>query len=224
MRLLLVEDNEKLARLIVDGLKKAGYDTDWSVTAAEARASALATRYLAIILDLGLPDADGRQILRELRARGDPTPVVILTARSSVADRVEGLRLGADDYLVKPFAFEELLARLQAVLRRPGDLLGRSLQVGNVTLDTGSRQVFVDGVPRVLSFREASVLDLLMRRHGRVVPKRFLEDQLFGHSEELGSNAIEVYIYRLRQQLAECGAQVVIHTVRGVGYLIAEKK
>ena len=178
------------------------------------------TRYAAVILDLGLPDGDGRQILRDIRRKGDSTPVLILTARGSVVERVEGLRDGADDYLAKPFAFEELVARLQAVLRRPTQFLGGSIQIGNLTFDTGSRQVFVDGRPQILSQREANLLELLMQRHGQVVPKRYLEDQLFGQAVDASSNAVEVYIYRLRQDLAAWGARMVIHTVRGVGYLI----
>jgi len=220
MRLLLIEDNKKLATLVVEGLGRVGFDVDRSASASEARDVLSKTRYAAVILDLGLPDGDGRQVLRELRARGDPTPVLILTARGSVQDRVEGLRDGADDYVVKPFAFDELVARVQAVLRRPAQFLGGSLQIANLTFDSGSRQAFVDGNPHVLSNREATVLELLMQRHGRVVPKRFLEEQLFGKSSEGGPNAIEVYIYRLRQLLEEWGADLAIHTVRGVGYLI----
>ena len=221
MRLLVVEDSESLSHLVTAGLTKAGYDVDAYATTSDARTALERVRYAAMVLDLGLPDGDGRQVLREMRERGDATPVVILTARSSIAERVEGLRDGADDYLGKPFAFEELLAHLQAVLRRPAQYLGGTLQIGNLTFDTGSRQVCVNGVTKILSQRECAVLELLMQRHGRVVPKRYLEEQLFGRpGEQGGPNAIEVYVYRLRQQLDEWGAQVVIHTVRGVGYLI----
>jgi len=220
MRLLLVEDNERLAQLVAGVLKRAGFDVDSFPSASEARAALDTTRYAAVVLDLGLPDGDGRQILRDMRLKGDSTPVLILTARGSVLERVEGLRDGADDYLPKPFAVEELVARVQAVLRRPAQFLGGSLQIGNLTFDTGSRQVFIDGRPQILSQREATLLELLMQRHGRVVPKRYLEDHLFGQGEDGSSNAIEVYVYRLRQELAAWGAQVAIHTVRGVGYLI----
>jgi DNA-binding response OmpR family regulator len=135
---------------------------------------------------------------------------------------VTGLRTGADDYLVKPFAFEELVARIQALLRRPGDLLGQALNVGNVAFDIEARQVFVDQQPQFFSAREMAVLEILMRRSGRVVAKKLVEDHLFGLSSDGGSNAVEVYIHRLRKQLADAGARVQIHTIRGVGYLIAE--
>jgi two-component system response regulator TctD len=220
MRLLLIEDNEPLSDLVAKGLAGSGFDTDKAVTAAEASAALTTMRYAAIILDLGLPDADGMTLLRDLRARGDPTPVIILTARARVEDRISGLQAGADDYLAKPFAIEELVARLQALLRRPGHLLGMSLQLGNVTLDTEGRQVTVDNQPRILSPRELAVLEILLRRAGRVVPKTLLEDQLYGLATDIGSNAVEVYVHRLRKQLAEANADVEIHTIRGVGYLI----
>jgi two-component system response regulator TctD len=221
MRLLVVEDNQQLAEGLTHGLQAAGYETDCLATSSEARAALTTTRYAALILDLGLPDGDGLSILREIRHRKDPLPVLVLTARGGVHDRVTGLRSGADDYLVKPFDFEELLARLEALLRRPGQLLGRSLQVGNVAFDTESRQAFIDDKPQVFSARETAVLELLMRRKDRVVSKKLVEDQIFGLSAEVASNAVEVYVHRLRKQLSEHGAKVVIHTVRGIGYLIA---
>ena len=224
MRLAVVEDNAELARLLSQGLKAEGYDTDIMSTAAEARAALTATRYAALILDLGLPDGDGLSILREIRARHDPLPVLVLTARGGVHDRVSGLRNGADDYLVKPFALEELVARLEALLRRPGQLLGRSLQIGNLVFDTESRQAFIDDQPQTLSAREVAVLELLMRRKDRVVSKRLVEDHIFGSAGEVASNAVEVYVHRLRKQLSERGAKVHIHTVRGVGYIMAEEK
>jgi DNA-binding response OmpR family regulator len=166
----------------------------------------------------------GLSILREIRQRKDPIPVLVLTARGGLRDRVCGLRSGADDYVVKPFAFEELIARLEALLRRPGQLLGRSLQVGNLAFDTESRQAFINEEPQVLSARETTVLELLMRRKDRTVPKKLVEDQIFGLSGDVTSNAIEVYIHRLRKQLSERGARVQIHTIRGVGYLMSEDK
>jgi DNA-binding response OmpR family regulator len=224
MRLLVVEDNEELARLLSERLRAEGYDADLLATAAEAGAATTTTRYAAVVLDLGLPDGDGLAILREIRQRKDPTPVLVLTARGGLNDRVTGLRSGADDYLVKPFAFEELLARLEALLRRPGQLLGRALEVANLVFDTESRQAFIDDRPHILSARETAVLELLMRRKDRVVPKKLVEDHIFGLAGEVGSNAVEVYVHRLRKQLSEGGARVLIHTIRGVGYLIAEDK
>ena len=223
MRLLIVEDNAELAQLLAKGLRTAGYDNDVLHTAGDAQAALTTTRYAAVILDLGLPDGDGLSILREIRHRNDPIPVLVLTARGGIDDRVGGLRSGADDYLVKPFAFEELVARLEALLRRPGQLLGSSLNVANLVLDTESRQAFIDDKPQVLSARETAVLELLMRRKGRVVSKRLVEDHLFGLDGDVASNAVEVYVHRLRKQLADRGAKIQIHTMRGVGYLITEE-
>ena len=156
-----------------------------------------------LILDLGLPDGDGLSIVRELRHRNDPIPVLVLTARGGVHDRVSGLRGGADDYLVKPFAFDELVARLHALLRRPGQLLGSSLRLANVVFDTESRQTFIDGKPEILSSRETAVLELLMRRAGSIVPKKLVEDHIFGIAGDVASNAVEVYVHRLRKELAD---------------------
>ena len=224
MRVLLVEDNDELVSLLVKSLARSGFSADAVANAGDAAHSLAAMRYAAIVLDLGLPDQDGLTLLRSVRGRGDSTPVLVLTARDGVSDRVNGLRAGADDYLVKPFAMEELVARLQALLRRPGNLLGRQLSFGNVSLETEGRQVFVDGTLRVFAARETAILEILLRRDGNVVPKRLFEDQLFGLSGDVGSNAVEVYVHRLRKMLSDCGATVKIHTVRGVGYLLSEEK
>jgi DNA-binding response OmpR family regulator len=222
MRLLLVEDNERLAALISAGLAKAGFETDAFMTALEAEEASRSVTYSAMVLDLGLPDEDGLVLLRRLRAAGNTVPILILTARGGIEDRVRGLDAGADDYLVKPFAQEELIARVRAMLRRPGSLLGDALELGSLRRDTVSRQLTVGETPQLLSPREVAVLEVLLRRSGRVVPKKIVEDHLFGLSSNLGSNAVEVYVHRLRKQLAEAGADVEIHTVRGVGYLIAK--
>ena len=224
MRLLIVEDNEELAQLLAKGLKTAGYEADMLSTAEEARAVLSTTFYAGLILDLGLPDGDGLELLRELRQRDNPVPVLVLTARGGLHDRVHGLRSGADDYLVKPFALEELVARLEAQLRRPGHLLGSSLRIANLAFDTQNRQASINDQPQVLSARETAVLELLMRSKGRVVSKKQVEDHIFGHSGEVASNAVEVYVHRLRKQLSERGAKVQVHTIRGVGYIIAEEK
>jgi DNA-binding response OmpR family regulator len=224
MRLLIVEDNIELARLVAAGLLTAGYETDVVGTVGEARDAVRSVKYAAMILDLGLPDGDGLSLLVELRRRMDPLPVLVLTARDGLQDRVTGLRNGADDYLAKPFAVVELVARLEAILRRPGQLLGSSLNLANLVYDTESRQIFIDGIPRVFSARETSVLEILLRRQGRVVPKKNVEDHIFGLTGEVASNAVEVYVSRLRKQLGEYGAKILIHTIRGVGYLMAEEK
>jgi len=224
MRLLVIEDNVVLSELLAKGLGTAGYETDLLGTAGEANAALITTSYAAVILDLGLPDGDCLSIVKELRHRKDPTPVLVLTARGGLQDRVSGLRSGADDYLVKPFALEELVARLEALLRRPGQQLGSSLQIANLGFDLRSRQASIDDQPQVLSSRETAVLELLMRSKGRVVSKKQVEDHIFGLSGEVASNAVEVYVHRLRKQLFDKGAKVQIHTIRGVGYLIAEEK
>lgn len=224
MRLLVVEDNPELAALLAEGLRKAGFEVDLLSSGEEARAVVDSTFYAALILDLGLPDGDGLALLRELRHRGNSIPVLVLTARGGLEDRILGLRSGADDYLVKPFALEELIARIEAQLRRPGQLMANSLRIANLEFDTRTRQATIDSRPEVLSARETDVLELLMRSKGRVVSKKQVEDQIFGHSGDVASNAVEVYVHRLRRQLADKGAHVQIHTVRGVGYLIAEDK
>jgi DNA-binding response OmpR family regulator len=224
MRLLVVEDNEQLAELLTKGLQAAGYETDVLSSFEEAKTVLRTTFYAALVLDLGLPDGDGLTLLRELRHRNNPIPVLVLTARGGLNDRVQGLRSGADDYLVKPFALEELLARLEAQLRRPGHLLSTSLRIANLEFDIRNRQASIDDQPQLLSARETAVLELLMRSKGRVVSKKQVEDHIFGHSGDIASNAIEVYVHRLRKQLSERGAKVQVHTIRGVGYLIAEEK
>ena len=224
MRLLLVEDNERFAVLLRRGLAAKGFVVDLLPTAEQAIAALRANRFEIVVLDLGLPDADGLDVLGDMRHRQDATPVLILTARGSLEDRVVGLQSGADDYLVKPFALEELVARLQALLRRPGDLLGVTLKLGNLSLDTVARQVFVGDQPMLLSPRELAVLEQLLRRSGRVVAKNLLADNLYGLAQEVGSNAVEVHVHRLRKHLAEVDAAVQIHTLRGIGYLIAAEK
>jgi len=224
MRLLLVEDNERFAALLKQGLTAGGFVVDILPTAADASEALRTNRFEVVVLDLGLPDRDGIEVLTEMRRQRDATPVMILTARGSLKDRVAGLQSGADDYLVKPFALEELVARLQALLRRPGNLLGVALKLGNVTLDTIARQVFVGDEPIFFSPREIAVLEHLLRRAGRVVAKTLLESNLYGLSQEVGSNAVEVYVHRLRKHLSEIDATVQIHTLRGIGYLITEEK
>ena len=221
MRLLLVEDNEELAGLIARQFVSTSFELDHAGTAADALAMIESRDYALVVLDLGLPDGCGLDILRRLRSGRRSLPVLVLTARSDVSDRVLGLDLGADDYMVKPFAFAELKARITALLRRPGALLGQTLELANVQLDTVSREVSVRGQMMRVPQRETQLLELLLRRADRVVPKSLVEDQLFGLEDELGSNAVEVYVHRLRKRLEQCEAGIVIHTIRGVGYLMS---
>jgi DNA-binding response OmpR family regulator len=220
LRILLVEDYERLASLVRQGLQRAEMDVDSVTTASEALEVLFSHRYDAMILDLGLPDRDGLDVLKFLRSNNSSLPVLILTSRVQVSDRVKGLNAGADDYLTKPFAMEELVARLHALLRRPQPSLGQVLAAGDVYFDVIAREARVGTAPLPVSPREARVLEQLLRRSGKVVPKSIMEQGLYGIDEELSSNTVEVLIHRLRKKLTDSHAQVAIHTVRGVGYMI----
>jgi DNA-binding response OmpR family regulator len=222
MRLLIVEDEARIAELVQKALARVGFAVDAVALCADARAALTVTAYDAAIVDLGLPDGDGLSLLAELRASGNLTPVLVLTARDAVEDRVRGLDTGADDYLVKPFAIEELIARTKALLRRPGGALGMTLKAGNISFDTVERDVRIGNVPLVLPRRESAILEHLMRRLGRVVPKPVLEEKLYGLDDEHGSNTIPVHVHHLRRKLLDAGATAEIHTVRGVGYILTE--
>jgi DNA-binding response OmpR family regulator len=222
MRLLIVEDETRIAELVKTALTRVGFAVDVVSLCADARAALAVTSYDAAIVDLGLPDGDGLSLLGELRTRGNQTPVLVLTARDAVEDRVRGLDTGADDYLVKPFAMTELIARTKALLRRPGGALGMTLKAGNISFDTIERGVRVEGTSLILPRRESAILENLMRRLGRVVPKAVFEEKLYGLDDEHGSNTIPVHIHHLRRKLLDAGATAEIHTVRGVGYLLTE--
>jgi len=224
VRLLVVEDEARIAELLRCALARAGFVADTVATCADARATLAVSPYDAAILDLGLPDGDGLALIREARRSGNAIPILVLTARDAVEDRVNGLDVGADDYLIKPFAMTELIARTKALLRRPGGALGTLLKAGNIGFDTIGRDVSVAEVPLSLPRRETAILEHLMRRLGRVVPKTVLEEKLYGMDDELESNAIPVHVHHLRHKLVEGGATAEIHTVRGVGYLLAEIK
>ena len=220
MRLLLVEDDAELASALALALHQRGFTCDIAGCLEDAQLLLDTSHYFALVLDLGLPDGDGLDLVRSLRKRGRALPVVVLSARGALEARIAGLEAGADDYLAKPFSPDELVARLRAVLRRAGTYQGRELTCGNLRFDGDTTQLTVAGRIVALSQREAGVLALLMRRAGQVVTRRLAEDQLFGTGETLGSNAIEVYIHRLRAKLESAGASVEIVTVRGVGYLL----
>jgi DNA-binding response OmpR family regulator len=223
MRLLIVEDEARIAELVRNGLSRAGFTVDGAATAADARAALELGSYDAAILDLGLPDGDGLEVLVHARRAGQTIPFLLLTARDTVDDRVLGLNAGADDYLIKPFAMDELVARTKALLRRPGLALGVTMEAGNIEFDSVGREVRVAGRPLPLPRRELDVLEHLVRRAGRVVPKAVLEDKLYGQDDELESNAIPVHVSHLRRKLIAAGATPEIHTIRGIGYLLEEK-
>jgi len=222
MRLLVIEDEARIVELLRAALTRAGFAVDTVVTVADAGEALSLVAYDAAILDLGLPDGDGMTLLADVRRQGNRVPVLVLTARDTVEARVTGLDSGADDYLVKPFAMTELIARVKALLRRPGHTLGATLEAGNLSFDTIGRDIRVG--PAILSLprQELAILEHLMRRLGRVVPKALLEEKLYGMGEELVSNAIPVHVHHLRRKLAEAGASPEIHTVRGIGYLLSE--
>jgi DNA-binding response OmpR family regulator len=222
MRILLIEDHRRLAQSIVEGLGGFGLGVDLFATADEGLSAARSISYDAMILDLGLPDRDGLEVISELRAEAKRIPILVLTARDGINDRVKGLDCGADDYLLKPFAMKELAARLRALLRRPGGPLGATIDIGNVSLDTTTRQVKIEGKVVAISGRELDALELLMRRADQVVPKRLFEDSVYGLSEEVSSNTIEALVSRLRRRLETIDARVSIHTLRGIGYLLTE--
>ncbi|MEA3141757.1 MAG: two-component system, OmpR family, response regulator QseB [Gammaproteobacteria bacterium] len=223
MRLLVIEDEERIVELLRSAFERAGFVVDSVGSTVEADQALSSVAYDAAILDLGLPDGDGLRVLANIRSSGNRVPVLILTARDTVEERVGGLDSGADDYLVKPFAVTELISRIKALLRRPGHALGITLQAGNLAFDTIGRDVRVGTIPFSVSRHELAILEHLMRRMGRVVPRSVLEEKLYGMDEPLESNAIPVHIHHLRRKLAEVGATPVIHTVRGIGYLLAEK-
>ena len=218
MRILIVEDDPVLADGLTRSLRQADFAVDCAHDGEEADHVLTAQTYDLVILDLGLPKLDGFDVLKRLRRRGATVPVLVLTARDALADRVKGLDLGADDYLTKPFDLPELEARARALIRR-GQSGGSSLLThGPRTLDTSGRRATLRGVPLELSAREFGVLEVLMLRSGRVVNKDQLAEQLYGWDEEVGANAIEVYVHRLRKKVESAG--VAIRTIRGLGYLL----
>ena len=223
IRTLLVEDHERLAGFVSKGLAAAGFATDHVTTLEEALAALSTARYDVVALDLGLPDGDGLDLVRSLRERQESVPILILTARDGLENKVAGLNNGADDYLLKPFEMEELVARLRALLRRPGAVLGTTLTCGKLSLDTIGREASIDGEPLVLSRKELGLMELLMRRSGRVVTKEAIEEALYGFGESASRNSIEVLVHRLRRRLKESGTDLQIHTLRGVGYIFSDK-
>ena len=219
MRILLVEDDALLGDALQVGLREQGFAVEWIRDGAAGEAALASDEFTAIVLDLGLPRMSGLELLQRVRNRGDHTPVIILTAREAVDDRVRGLDLGADDYVVKPVALEELAARLRAVARRAQGIASGSIIVGSLSLDLASRAVTFEGNPVELQPREFALLQELVLRAGRVVTRTQLETQLYEWDCSLDSNAIEVHVHHLRRKLAP----KLIRTVRGVGYMISRE-
>jgi DNA-binding response OmpR family regulator len=216
MRVLLVEDDQMIARGLQTALRQDGHTVDWMADGPSAATALVTSRFDLVLLDLGLPGRDGLEVLRELRARGDATPVLILTARDERRDRVAGLDAGADDYIVKPFDLDEVAARMRSVLRRSAGRGDPCIQQGGIRLDPVTHAVERDGKPVTLSPHEYAVLEALLQRPGAVLSRAQLEDRLYGWDESVESNAVEVYIHGLRRKL---GADA-IRTLRGVGYFI----
>jgi two-component system response regulator QseB len=219
MHLLLIEDDPRLVRLLTRLLGQDRHVVDSATTAADGLELALEAQLDAIILDVGLPDRSGFEVARELRARGCTVPILMLTARDAVAARVEGLDAGADDYVVKPFAYEELLARLRALGRRPPPRRGLTLRAGPIAIDETERTVTVAGKPVELSRREYAILECLLRRPGQVLSRDQLLDQAWPYGAALTPNTVEAYIHLLRTKLGAKGSGW-IETVRGVGYRV----
>lgn len=224
MRLLLIEDNERLGRLVQEGLMKDGLTVDWQRTLEDGEATLGAAAFDLVLLDLGLPDGDGLDLIRRLRRKSESVPILVLTARGGLGDRVTGLDAGADDYLVKPFDLSELSARCRALLRRPAKGLAPVLSVGGLTFDTASRQAAHHGRAIDLSRREAGLLEAMMRRAGAVLTKQLLEDAVYDFNEPVTPNAVEAVISRLRKKLDDAGASGLLHTVRGLGYMMKAKR
>lgn len=223
MRILVVEDEKKINDVIVKTLKKEKYGVDSCFDGEEALDYIFSVEYDIILLDIMLPKKNGFQVLESMRKKGIKTPVLFLTARDQIEDRVKGLDLGADDYLVKPFAFEELLARIRVVLRKNSGSVedsGNILKIANLTVDCNKHEVFRDDVSIKLSAKEFSILEYMMRNKGRVVSKEKIEEHVWDFDYEGGSNIVEVYIKFLRKKVDNDFSPKLIHTIRRVGYIL----
>lgn len=220
MRVLLVEDDRMIGDVVSQSLKDESYAVDW-VRDGQTALDTLATQvYDLVLLDLGLPKKDGMEVLRGIRAKNNPVPVLVITARDTLNDRIRGLDSGADDYILKPFDMAELLARMRAVVRRKGGVAGPVLSNGVIALDPATREVDLNGAAVALSAREFALLMALMVRPGAILSRSDLEDRIYGWNEEVESNAVEFIIHALRKKL---GAEV-IKNVRGMGWMVAKCK
>ena len=220
MKLLVVEDDRTVGQYVKRGLAEAGYQVDLVGDGAEGLQLASDGHYDVLVLDLRLPSMEGRDVLRTLRDRGNPVPVLVLTAQDAVDFKVQALRMGADDYVTKPFALEELLARVEALSRRPKAIAPPVLRVADLALDTGSREVVRAGRAIELTPKEYAVLEYLMRHQGRVMPRTLITEYAWDYHFDPGTNIVDVVITRLRKKIDHGREPKLIHTVRGVGYVV----
>ena len=218
MRVLVIEDDRKAANLLAKGLREEGFVVDLAPTGEEGEEQAAVNEYDVIVLDWLLPGKDGIAVCRALRARDGSTPILMLTARDSLADRVSGLGTGADDYLTKPFAFAELLARIKALLRRSRMAQPAVLRLADLTLDPGSRRVTRAGIPIALTWKEYALLEVLMRNAGEIVSRTRLVERVWDEASDVVDNLVDVHVSHLRRKIDRPGSVPLIHTVRGFGY------
>jgi len=223
VKILIIEDEKRLAQLLKQGLEEQGFIVDLAYDGSEGQFQAENYPYDAILLDLTLPEVDGLTILKSLREQGNGVPVLIITARGDVGDRIRGLNLGADDYLAKPFDLEELIARIHALIRRSHGLASSILKVGDLVINTNSRTAARSGMEITLSAREYDLLAYLALNTGRVVSRTELIDHIYSTDCELDSNVIDVYINYLRNKIDKTFSSPLIHTVRGAGYILKEE-
>lgn len=220
MRILLVEDEVEFAKAMRGALERDRFVADWVTSISLAREASRSQVHELVLLDRTLPDGDGLSLIPQLRVDNPGVPIIVLSARGELSDRVAGLDDGADDYLVKPFDLEEMLARIRAVQRRPNELAPDEIVVGDLVFDMAFGEARVHGTQLVLQRREVAVLTALIRRRGRVVLRESLEEAVYGFDDAIQSNTLDSHISRLRRKFSEAGAGVEIHTVRGVGYLL----
>jgi len=218
MKVLIVEDQERLGQFLEQGLKECTYTAKWVATCADAKDALAETSYDVIVLDLGLPDGDGIELLRQWRASGFNEPVLILSARDSVEDRIKGLDIGADDYLPKPFSLEELQARVRSLVRRQAAVKNAVLEHNGIELDLLSHTVTLDGQQIDLTNREYALLDVFMHNQGRILPRTLIAEKIWASHYDVDTNLLDVYMSRLRAKLETMSGKPLFRTVRGVGY------
>ncbi len=224
MRVLVIEDDRKAARVLSKGLHEEGFVVDVAATGEEGEEQAMVNEYDAIVLDWLLPGKDGIAVCRALRAQGVSTPILMLTARDSLADRVSGLGTGADDYLTKPFAFAELLARIRALLRRSRAVRPAVLKVADLTLDPATRRVMRGGVPVALTSKEYAILEMLMQSAGEIVSRTRLVERVWDEASEVIDNLVDAHVSHLRKKIDRGGTGPLLHTVRGFGYRLGPRE